>query len=176
MRRSGVRFISPAPDKQKKPCYLNDSGVFLFPGYVRADVSDFRESSPSTRRKKAPRRGLRAQCQASAAAATASAFPRFLALEVIRHQSLRAGQAQAQRQVGAIHRGQQPRTRAVRRRQAMHQHGRIARPSSPSAAASAARRPATGQHKRPLMRRGRRPSGQLSAQAQPRKVCGRRFK
>ncbi|UBB18598.1 hypothetical protein [Comamonas odontotermitis] len=28
MRRSGVRFISPAPQQKRKPRYLNDSGVF----------------------------------------------------------------------------------------------------------------------------------------------------
>ena len=30
MRRSGVRFISPAPSQQRKPCYLFGSRVFVF--------------------------------------------------------------------------------------------------------------------------------------------------
>jgi hypothetical protein len=34
----------------------------------------------------------------------------------------------------------------------------------------------TGQARRPLMRRGRKPSGNVSADAQPRKVCGRRVR
>jgi hypothetical protein len=41
MRRSGVRFISPAPSQIRKPCYVLHSGVFLLPNDVRADVSQF---------------------------------------------------------------------------------------------------------------------------------------
>ena len=46
MRRSGVRFISPAPIQQRKPRYPNGRGVFLFP----SDVRRFLRQSPRTPR------------------------------------------------------------------------------------------------------------------------------
>ena len=57
MRRSGVRFISPAPIQQRKPRYQYGSGVFCFPSDVRADVSKFRECHPAPDKRKAPARG-----------------------------------------------------------------------------------------------------------------------
>ena len=46
MRRSGVRFISPAPIQITVHCYLFSSEPFFFGRYVRADVRRFCESSP----------------------------------------------------------------------------------------------------------------------------------
>ena len=58
MRRSGVRFISPAPIQQRKPRYQYGSGVFCFPSDVRADVSKFRECHPAPDKRKAPSWGF----------------------------------------------------------------------------------------------------------------------
>ena len=47
MRRSGVRFISPAPSQQRKARYLNSSGLSYFPSDVRADVRLLGVSQPT---------------------------------------------------------------------------------------------------------------------------------
>ena len=63
MRRSGVRFISPAPYKQRKACYQLDSRLLLFVGYVRANVSRFRECATAPAPKPSFEAGYRRACR-----------------------------------------------------------------------------------------------------------------
>ncbi len=52
MRRSGVRFISPAPMNTRVCCYENSSKPFFFGYDVTADVRLFTKSSPPFGQKK----------------------------------------------------------------------------------------------------------------------------